>query len=869
MNDVFISYSHEDRVFKNRLRTTFLAAGYQVWSDDDIPFASDWWADICRNIEQAQVVLFVISPSSLSAPMCHLELAHARSFNKRVIPILFRRGDENTALAGLMTRALNVMERTILDNRDMLVIARDNWELINGHQWIRFDTSEPFEALFRRLQTALETDLQHVYIHTRLLLRAQEWHNSGRDVSLLLAGSEIDSAENWLQAAGSANPLPLPLHTEYIQQSRREHQQREAQAQRIDRQLKRLRRASRAFAGFGVLAALAAVLLLVIGIQVGGQAAAAQATLDVVNTSVSVAEGTVTRLALDVGLLGGVSESRRLASAADLAQTDGDVQLALLLSIAALNSSYSAEAEAALTRALGSDAPLFTLAHNDSVNSAYFSPDGRAIVTASDDGTAVVWDALDGKPRYVLDEHSEQVNSAIFSPDGHYIVTAGTDEVAIVWDALTGRWFRYLQGHRARINSAAFSPDTRLIVTASADGTAMLWDVQTGSPLLTLAHAEEVYTAVFSPDGRYVLTASADSTTIVWDAASGQRVRLLAETEFRRWTAVAAVFSPDGSTAITRYRHGVLTLWDVNAGLLDQELGVLGNFVDGLSFAAYNPAGDVLLTTRGITAVLWDLSSGAELRTLVGHTDRVYSAAFSADGRLIVTAGQDGRALVWYADYREMVRYACLFTTRDLTPSERFEHGIALGNPICPQFASESSAGDTAADVTPSATLTPLMTWTPAPFTAATLPVFTPLPTLAPTFTPESAAQAAVVGENIGRIAPGGGQVWLYAGQADELLTVRVLADAPANAASDAERTAQNLFDTRLLLYAPDGTLLDMDDDIRIGELTDSELVGVQLSETGVYRIEVRSFNDASGGGYRLVIESLLPTPNALSAPGG
>ncbi len=62
-------------------------------------------------------------------------------------------------------------------------------------------------------------------------------------------------------------------------------------------------------------------------------------------------------------------------------------------------------------------------------NSAVFSPDGKSVVTSSDDGTARVWD-LKGKQLALLSGHNGRVMSAHFSPDGRRVVTASQDETA-------------------------------------------------------------------------------------------------------------------------------------------------------------------------------------------------------------------------------------------------------------------------------------------------------------------------------------------------------------------------------------------------------------------------------------------------------
>jgi WD40 repeat protein len=120
------------------------------------------------------------------------------------------------------------------------------------------------------------------------------------------------------------------------------------------------------------------------------------------------------------------------------------------------------------------------------VFSASFSPDGQRI--ASNDGTSRIWNAATGKligdP---LVGHHGPVRSASFSPDGKSVVTGSEDETARVW-------------------SAVFSPDGKMIVAASDDKTARLWDAATGQPIgePMRGHADKVRTAAFGPDSRRV-----------------------------------------------------------------------------------------------------------------------------------------------------------------------------------------------------------------------------------------------------------------------------------------------------------------------------------------------------------------------------
>ncbi|RTL68368.1 MAG: TIR domain-containing protein, partial [Hyphomicrobiales bacterium] len=88
--------------------------------------------------------------------------------------------------------------------------------------------------------------------------------------------------------------------------------------------------------------------------------------------------------------------------------------------------------------------------------------------------------------RSILCGHRGSVAIAAFSPDGRRIVTASDDNTARVWDVERGSEIATLKGHEGPVQSAAFSPDGRRIVTASYDNTARVWDVERGSEIATL-----------------------------------------------------------------------------------------------------------------------------------------------------------------------------------------------------------------------------------------------------------------------------------------------------------------------------------------------------------------------------------------------
>merc|ERR1712060_484940 len=103
---------------------------------------------------------------------------------------------------------------------------------------------------------------------------------------------------------------------------------------------------------------------------------------------------------------------------------------------------------------------------------------------------------------------------------GDYVLGASDDRTALMWNAASGELVTRFRGHLDTVNSAEFSPHGVLVVTASMDMTAKMWGALSGKLVLDfVGHAGGVTSAVFSPGrAERVLTASWDATAITWDA---------------------------------------------------------------------------------------------------------------------------------------------------------------------------------------------------------------------------------------------------------------------------------------------------------------------------------------------------------------
>ncbi|HEY0793870.1 MAG TPA: protein kinase [Chthoniobacterales bacterium] len=312
------------------------------------------------------------------------------------------------------------------------------------------------------------------------------------------------------------------------------------------------------------------------------------------------------------------------------------------------------------------------LRHEAKVNTASFSPDGQRVLTASADGTARIWEAATGKPTGLALRHLAGVNRASFSPDGRWVLTASQDGTARLWEAETGNAAGPPLRHEGFVYSAAFCSDGKRVVTAGSDGAARLWEPATGHALAPpLRHGLDVWQATFSPDGRRVATASADGTAQVWEAATGKTV----SPPLRHHGSVTSVsFSPDGQWVLTASAEGTAQVWEAASGqMVGQPLRHEG-VVNG---AAFSPDGRWVITaSESGVAQIWEAATGKPMGKPLRHRAGVNCAAFSPDGRRVATATEGGRAWVWEAAtddaVHEPLRHEAAVTGVALSPDGKW-----------------------------------------------------------------------------------------------------------------------------------------------------------------------------------------------------
>jgi uncharacterized protein (TIGR03067 family) len=200
--------------------------------------------------------------------------------------------------------------------------------------------------------------------------------------------------------------------------------------------------------------------------------------------------------------------------------------------------------------------------HDSGVRAVAFSPDGKRVAAACDDGSVLIRDAETGKAlRAPGHGRGHGALAAVaFSPDGKLVAAGGADKTVWLWDVATGKEVRSFGGHAAKVTVVQFSPDGRTLLTAGG-GTVYLSDVAAGTDLRRFeAEPEGAHAAAFSPNGKLIVAAGPDGRLRGWQAATGEGPWSVTADK-KGVTAVA--FSPDGETLATAGADGEVRLWPV------------------------------------------------------------------------------------------------------------------------------------------------------------------------------------------------------------------------------------------------------------------------------------------------------------------
>jgi len=335
-------------------------------------------------------------------------------------------------------------------------------------------------------------------------------------------------------------------------------------------------------------------------------------------------------------------------------------------------------------------APRQKMHHAGFVRGIVHLPDGRRVITCSNDSALRVWDLESGLQighRWQDERDNQEMTTITLSPDGSILasVSGGGDGKMRLWDVGTGKVIAKWTSHW--VTSLCWSPDGKRLVSGSLPenttkllaGEARVWDGESGKIVLgPIKTGHVVYGVTYSPDGKMIAIGGASEAlqlVSIWDAESSELLSIL-DTLLGFESARCLAWTSDGKKLVVGTRaQGVdsIRVFDTTGW---NQTAFLQGHSDIIWDIALSRNNRILASAAwDHTVCLWDLNANLQIGLPLWHGGGLDCAAFSADGKVLTTGGRGGNVYVW--DVPAIVREAG-FDFHDLFSTPRDVHKSLL-----------------------------------------------------------------------------------------------------------------------------------------------------------------------------------------------
>uniref|UniRef100_A0A7N0T1I4 Uncharacterized protein n=1 Tax=Kalanchoe fedtschenkoi TaxID=63787 RepID=A0A7N0T1I4_KALFE len=314
--------------------------------------------------------------------------------------------------------------------------------------------------------------------------------------------------------------------------------------------------------------------------------------------------------------------------------------------------------------------------HTGKVYALDWTREKNRIVSASQDGRLIVWNALTSQKTHSIKLQCAWVMTCAFSPTGQTVACGGLDSLCSVFNLNSPvdrdgnlPMAKTLIGHKGYVSSCQYVPDEDThLITGSGDHTCVLWDVTTGLRTSVFGGefqsghtADVVSVSISGSNSRLFVSGSCDKTARLWDTRAASRSVLTFHGHENDVNAVK--FFPDGNRFGTGSDDGTCRLFDIRTGHLLQiyKPQQVDDETPQAKCIAFSNSGRLLFAGYSDgTCYVWDTllaKAVLDLGSLQNsHVNRVSCLGLSADGSALCTGSHDTNLKIWaFGGHRRVV----------------------------------------------------------------------------------------------------------------------------------------------------------------------------------------------------------------------
>ncbi|XP_064618687.1 guanine nucleotide-binding protein subunit beta-5-like [Lineus longissimus] len=289
--------------------------------------------------------------------------------------------------------------------------------------------------------------------------------------------------------------------------------------------------------------------------------------------------------------------------------------------------------------------------HQGKVLCMDWSADKRHVVSSSQDGKMIVWDAFTTNKEHAVTMPTTWVMACSYGPSGSVVACGGLDNKCTLYplslDEDPAAKKKAIATHTSYLSCCSFTHSDHQILTGSGDGTCALWDVESGAMMQSFhGHTGDVMSLDLSPSeaGNTFVSGGCDKAAHIWDMRTGQCVQVF---EGHDSDINSVRFYPSGDAFATGSDDATCRLFDLRA---DREVCCYKkeSIIFGCNSVDFSLSGRLLYSGyNDYTVNVWDVLKGSRITILYGHDNRVSCLGISPDGTALCTGSWDYTLRIW------------------------------------------------------------------------------------------------------------------------------------------------------------------------------------------------------------------------------